>query len=201
MESMEPIEFQTSLGEKLSQLTHIFGIRFEEEPRFKLLLADGNVEIRRYEYYVTAETLIHEPHQNLALSTGFVRLANYIYGKNAEHTKIEMTSPVFHEHQADMWKLSFVMPAKFGIGTLPMPLDNRVVLKEVPERVMAVLKFTGRATPENVESKIAELKRWLLRHSEYRMAANAVIAQYDPPSTIPFLRRNEIHIELRNNLH
>lgn len=42
----------------------------------------------------------------------------------------------------DKWKMSFVMPSKYG-ANLPLPKDSSVRIKEVPRKIVAVVSFSG----------------------------------------------------------
>ena len=79
---------------------------------------------------------------------------------------------------------------------LPRPNDSGVELLHVEGEVVAVLKFSGLSRP----SKSLRLKnklRKLVEAEGLTTSGNAKLAVYDNPmSTLPFLRRNEIHIPL-----
>lgn len=42
----------------------------------------------------------------------------------------------------DKWKMSFVMPSKYG-SDLPLPQDSKVTIREVPKKIVAVVAFSG----------------------------------------------------------
>ena len=144
-----------------------------------------------------------------ALSTGFRRLAGYIFGDNQSQAKIAMTAPVAQSREtiamtapvaqardaSGRYVVRFFMPATATLVTLPKPNDRQVTLVEVPPQRFAVLRFTGFAGPESV----AEEKQRLLaalKSSNLSLIGEPVSWFYDPPWTIPFLRRNEVAIEV-----
>jgi len=109
-----------------------------------------------------------------------------------------MTAPVLMKPESEgTWKMAFSMPAKYTMQSLPKPLDPEVQLIEVPAKKFAVIQFSG--AYDNLEkrlNKADELTEWLAtRH--YKLESEPVFAGYDPPFTLPFLRRNEVLIEIR----
>jgi hypothetical protein len=81
------------------------------------------------------------------------------------------------------------------MATLPVPSDERVTLREVPGERQAVLRYSGLAGPEVVRARVDEL-RALLEREGLEAIGEPVSARYDPPWTLPFLRRNEIWLRL-----
>ena len=81
------------------------------------------------------------------------------------------------------------------IDSLPRPRDVRVTLVEVPERRVAVLGYRGRYRGDVVEAHQRVLRQ---RVAEAGLPAKGEpsFAGFDPPWTIPLLRRNEVWIEL-----
>lgn len=105
--------------------------------------------------------------------------------------KIAMTAPVISG--ADSF--SFAMPASFSIATTPLPVDARSVLEEMPERLTAVVRFAGRATPGSVDGRRRQLLDTLDKH-EIRYRGDPFLMRYNPPFTPGFMRRNEVGVEL-----
>ena len=123
--------------------------------------------------------------------------------------KIAMTAPVSVEPasagsgdgsgavmQAKRWRVQFTMPAAYTMATLPRPVNPAVTLREVPGKRYAVLSFSGLAGEEKVQEKTDELLRWL-KETRRTGIATPQLARYNPPWTLPFLRRNEIWIEVK----
>jgi hypothetical protein len=118
--------------------------------------------------------------------------------------KIAMTAPVSVEPQAGTgsgmmqakrWRVQFSMPSQYSMATLPKPRNPAVTLREVPGKRYAVLVFSGFAGEEKAQQKTDELVDWL-KAKKLRPVATPQLARYDPPWTLPFLRRNEILIEI-----
>ncbi|HSP80058.1 MAG TPA: heme-binding protein [Myxococcaceae bacterium] len=181
-----------------------------EEPAYRVLGEQGGLELREYEPTIVAVTEVEGGFRE-SLEEGFRRLAGYIFGGNrpgedismtapvamqrhpseGEGERIAMTAPVSARREGQSWRITFVMPAEYTLETLPRPLDERVRLEPVPARKVAVLRFSGRATEEEAEARMAELRERLSRQG-LRATGEPVLAQYNPPWTPPFLRRNEI---------
>ena len=89
-----------------------------EKPTFKLLEKNGNIEIRVYDPMVIAKTLVEESYDS-ALSKGFRRIANYIFGGNDKEMSISMTAPVISKKSKKnpgLYEVSFVMPKKYTLS-------------------------------------------------------------------------------------
>ncbi|MHC9292689.1 SOUL family heme-binding protein [Mycobacterium sp. LTG2003] len=176
-----------------------------EEPPYRAeSLADG-VEIRHYGPRVAAVTTVGADRE-AALRLGFGRLAGYIFGDNggASRTgrigesgggqKIAMTAPVAQTGgRSDGWDVQFYMPARLTIDTLPEPNDDRVRLTELPAQSVAVLRFSGDRGPGAVTERTVQLRE-VLRQYGFEADGEPTAWFYDPPWTIPCLRRNEIAI-------
>lgn len=186
-----------------------------EEPAFDTLKSTGDFEVRRYAPMIVAETLV-EGELWGASNDGFRVIAGYIFGDNVSVTKagpekiamtapvamepaaekIAMTAPVTTEAAGGRYRMHFVMPSQYTMATLPRPKDERVKLRELPPQRMAVVKFSGLAGEGKVKEKTDELVAWM--KAEGLEAAGAPqLARYDPPWTLPFLRRNEVMVPLR----
>jgi hypothetical protein len=136
-------------------------------------------------------------------------LANYIFGGNHHDETISMTAPVGQQSASDaiamtapvaqsrtsddQWVIQFFMPSKWTMDTLPDPDDDRVRLTPVPGETVAVLRFSGDRSPKAVAERTEELRKTLLDKG-IKPAGDAVAWFYDPPWTLPFLRRNEVAI-------
>ncbi|RYZ57733.1 MAG: heme-binding protein [Proteobacteria bacterium] len=206
-ESQEP---NIPLSDKIKGIPGIFGIRTEEEPRFRVLEEDGAIEVREYEPTLVAKTIVKGSREK-AMDEAFNILASYIYGENKGENKIEMTNPVFEAANrgnilsttengegaaGEEWVVAFCLPKKMQISDVPRPNDDRVIIGEMPKRLMASIRFSGTSSDENISEAEEELRRWIAA-SLHETLSGAVFAQYDPPFAVPALRRNEVQIEIR----
>lgn len=118
--------------------------------------------------------------------------------------KINMTAPVTIEPQggdkpamgsAQRWRVHFVMPSAYTMATLPRPNNPQVSLREVAGKRVAVRRFSGFSGNDKVEREAAALRQWI---GEQNLKAGGALqlSRYDPPWKLPFLRRNEVMIEV-----
>lgn len=121
--------------------------------------------------------------------------------------KIAMTAPVTAEpvggaaaqaslNDATRWRIHFVMPAQYTLGTLPRPNNPAVQLRELPPTVLAVVTYSGLNTAARVQQKTEELQRWIASRNLQPLGAPQ-LARYDPPWTLPMWRRNEVQVQVR----
>ncbi len=191
-----------------------------EEPKFESLRTEGKIEIRRYVPVIVAETFV-DGDMDMATSRGFQLIAGYIFGKNeriamtapvvaeaqSSAEKIAMTVPVSIEPQnaedstmagAQRWRIHFVMPSQYTLATLPKPLNPQVQLREIPAKTFATLTYSGSNSESTVQEKTVELFNWL-KTQKIDTIGKPQLARYNPPWTLPFLRRNEILQEIKAN--
>jgi len=163
-----------------------------EEPEYELLDTLDSVELRLYGPSVQATTTLRGSNQT---TSGFRRLAGYIFGGNDTGQAIAMTAPVQETLTTGQSVMAFTMPSAYSMESLPTPQSENVVLREVPERLVASLPFGGWATSGKVKRKTTRLLETLERHGATVLGSPA-LNQYNPPWTLPFLRRNEIEVEV-----
>jgi hypothetical protein len=178
-----------------------------EEASYTVLETGKDFELRYYEPYIVAETLVEGDFTEVG-NEGFRRLFAYISGNNrsrqslamtapvsqaADSEKIAMTAPVNQQSADGKWRIAFTMPRKYALATLPEPLDQRVVLRQVPGQLMAALKYSGTWSRSRYEEKKAVLEQALLEHG-LKPLGEPVFARYNPPFMPWFLRRNEVLI-------
>lgn len=178
-----------------------------EEPAFKTVVKDGNFEVRDYPALVVAEVTV-TGEQKEAANKGFRMLAGYIFGGNKRRQSIAMTSPVAQEptsekiamtapvtqtQNAGTWTVRFTMPRAYTLDSLPEPNDPKVHLRRLSPERFAVLRFSGLARQSDVNAKSEELVAATRAH-HLRPIGNVSLAQYNPPWTLWFMRRNEVMI-------
>ena len=146
-----------------------------EIPKYDVVTAEKNIEIRHYLPMIVAEVQV-EGKRKQAIGDGFRLLANYIFGNNtSQHDiamtapvqqqksqKISMTAPVQQESIGQSWKVSFVMPSKYSMTSLPKPNNDRVTLKEVPSKKFAVIRFSGTSSNKNLTKHEKQLMEYIL---------------------------------------
>ncbi|KAM1306057.1 hypothetical protein FF1_008562 [Malus domestica] len=192
-----------------------------ETVKFKVLSKRDQYEIREIEPYIIAETTMpgNTGFDFNGASQSFNVLAEYLFGKNTTKEKMEMTTPVYTRKvqsdgekmemttpvitkrlgDQDKWQMSFVIPSKYG-ANVPLPKDPSVRIEEVPRKVVAVVAFSGFVTNEEVKKRESKLREALKNDGRFQVkeGTSVEVAQYNPPFTLPFQRRNEISLEVES---
>lgn len=165
-----------------------------EAPYTVLEKADNNIELRYYDRLILVTTPMSDDSDR---SSAFSKLFRYISGENKVTQKIAMTAPVYMD-QADNTSetMSFVLPKDFTIETAPSPQDPSVKLEEITDLTVAVITFSGMLERDNINTHQAILEKWIAQEG-YTKTGQIKTAGYNPPYTIPSLRRNEVLIEIK----
>ena len=186
-----------------------FGIRNSEQAQYKTLLEDGDIQVRLYSEVITAYVTSTGNYKESS-NQAFRQLADYIFGNNTSQQdiamttpviqqqvdeKIAMTVPVYQQQKQDEWQMSFVLPAKYTMETIPLPNNENITLERVAEKKVAAIRYSGFITQEKIDEHAEKLQQWLTA-KKYNIKSAAYSAAYDPPWTIPFLRRNEVLIDI-----
>lgn len=125
-------------------------------------------------------------------SQSIAMTAPVVQARAGRSEAIAMTSPVVQQPAgAESWSIQFIMPSKYTLATLPQPNDPRVRLVEIPARTFAVVRFSGLGREDAVARHEKALDA-ALAGSSWRAVGEPVTWYYDPPWTVPFLRRNEV---------
>jgi len=182
-----------------------------EQPAYVVLERSGGVELRQYSPRLVAETTVTGDELS-ARNQGFRVIADYIFGGNQGRAAIAMTSPVAQSParaqkiamtapvaqsagQNGEWTVQFFMPAKYTLATLPKPNSARVRITELPAQRFAVLRFSGLAGRGTVASKTADLRARVAAMG-WTVTGAPVSWFYDPPWTLPPMRRNEVALPI-----
>lgn len=176
-----------------------------ETPAYTIVRAWADAELRQYGPTIVAETRVAGPRET-AGSEGFRRLAGYIFGGNRARTSIAMTAPVGQAPAGERiamtapvgqapvegaWMVSFTMPARWTMDTLPVPNDPQVTLREVPGALVLARRYSG-TWSEARYAKEADALDAVRTREGLRALGETVWARYNPPWTPWFLRRNEV---------
>lgn len=179
-----------------------------EEPSYTVIESFGKIEVRQYEPIIVAETEVAGGRKD-AIQQGFRTIAAYIFGGNADARKIAMTAPVIQQSLENSnestgtgramdprtWRVRFVMPQAYAMNALPTPLDPAVELVPLAARRYVVIRFSGSSNDNNIRQHHDILRQHVLERG-LNVTGEPVLAFYNPPWTLPFLRRNEIWLEL-----
>ena len=182
-----------------------------EEPEYTVVGQYDDFELRHYPEYLVAEVDVDGDFDE-AGNAAFRILAGYIFGDNQSSEKMAMTAPVESREDSQGEKMSmtapvtaetagesttyaFVMERKYTMETLPAPVDERIRIREMPERTMAVRKYSGRWTEANYQRNETALREALAAQG-IRVISGPVLARYNSPFSLPMLRRNEVMFEV-----
>ena len=183
-----------------------------EKPDYKVIQTEQNIEIRQYEPMIIAEVEVDGKRED-AIREGFRLIADYIFGNNTvqrdiamtapvqqqESQKIAMTAPVQQQSTGRSWQISFVMPSKYSMETLPEPKNDRVRLKEILTKKFVVIEFSCTNSNENVTKHENQLMNYI-EANQIKIIDSPKYAFYNAPWTLPFMRRNEVMIEINQHI-
>ena len=186
-----------------------------EETSYTVLSQVEDFELRRYDEQLVAQTWVSGD-QDTASRQGFKILADYIFGNNTAPSgesskismtapvtmqsdnlngqasqKIAMTAPVSMQQNDGKWRVQFTMPSQYTMQTLPKPNNPDVKIVQVPAQTYGVIKFSGLAGSKKVAKKTETLKSWM-QTQKLVITGTPELARYNPPWTLPFMRRNEV---------
>jgi len=166
-----------------------------EEPRFEAITKFSGFELRRY--FDSIQAIVQTKGRDWQNSTtGFRRIAGYIFGRNNKNLRIAMTSPVFFWNDNEKSMMAFIMPSEYTMNDLPIPNDDGIKLKKIQGNKFAVLTFSGFSGPKKTE-RLKKKLHLLIKDENLSPSGPTLLAIYDnPTSTLPFLRRNEILIPI-----
>lgn len=193
----------------------LMGIRSAPEPNYSVLQKEDRFEVREYETLVIAETLVDASFDE-AGNIAFRRLFGYISGDNAAASeiamtapvlaldesrssgeKISMTAPVSGQETALGWRFAFILPSGYTLASAPLPSNPEVILDQVPARKAAVVRYSGSWSETAYAENLRLLQQWM-QQNQLEAGSLPRVAGYDPPWTLPFLRRNEVIIDIKN---
>ena len=170
--------------------------KFLEQPSYKVMLKDGNIEIRQYDRILLQSVKVRGD-QYQSIRQGFRPLVRFIGGKDRDGDKISMTAPVIQSagDSEDDWVISFSMPSKYDKANLPAPQDSSIYTEDLESMTAAVIRFSGKANEQMLRDKTKTLLQWL-EQASYKVQSKPKYLFYNDPSTPRFLRRNEVMVQV-----
>lgn len=162
-----------------------------EKAYYKAIIKDGNFEVRLYDQMIVAVNKGND----LKGTSGFNQLFNYISGNNKESKKIAMTAPVLNNLGNKDSNIAFVMPKEYTMEELPQPLHSELELKQIPERYVATISFSGNISKEVIEKKKLALENWL-KEKQITAIGSVELARYNPPFIPGIFKKNELLLEI-----
>jgi hypothetical protein len=179
-----------------------------KRPKYDVISSVDNLEIRQYESMIVAEVEV-QGERDAAIRKGFRLLADYIFGNNTVQKDIEMTAPVQQQKNqkiamtvpvqqqffGDVWQISFVMPSEYSLATLPKPNNEAVKISQIPAKQFIATKFSGTSSNDNIAKHEKKLLQYIQKN-KIPTRGSPKYAFYNPPWTLPFMRQNEIMMEI-----
>lgn len=157
-----------------------------EEPSYLVLMTlEEGIEIREYDLQIRATSQMGQENRSFGV------LAEYIFGHNDRKERIGMTAPVVTSKD----KMSFVMPKRYNLESLPKPLNAQIKLDQVQKAKVAVIRFSGFSSPKKMDEEVAKLLA-VLKNNGIETEGEPFMMRYNPPWTLPFLRRNEVAVNV-----
>lgn len=161
---------------------------------YQMVFKGKDFEIRYYPAVAMATVISSaKTYQELG-SSGFRKLANYIFGGNERNLRIAMTSPVHMDINDCTSSMSFVMPAKYVQETLPKPINTEIILETIADEYVAAIGFGGFATEDDIKINTRKLEK-ALKASSVAYYGSFRILGYNPPYQL-LGRKNEIIVNV-----
>jgi len=113
-----------------------------------------------------------------------------------ESEKIAMTAPVYANLDGELHAIAFVMPKTYKLDSLPIPKDSRVKLVKIPEKKMAVLRFSWISSGKRVK-RLKNKLLLILASDEIKVTGTPSYAGYNAPWSPPWMARHEILVEIK----
>lgn len=192
---------------------NIIGIKNTPEAKYNTVKKEDNYSIRDYQQLIEAQVTVEDSDYKIAVNKGFMQLYKYITGENTVNQQISMTTPVLTKQKTqeiemtapvlisengneNTWTVSFVLPDRYTLKTAPTPTNENIILVKKPQNKVAVISFSGFMNKDSIVYNTQKLKTWI-SYNNLEAIGNPVAAGYNPPWTIPFLRTNEILIDIK----
>lgn len=168
-----------------------------ETQAYKVIQVEKEFEIRFYPAATMATiTSSAKTYKELG-SSGFRKLAGYIFGGNSNRQKIAMTAPVHMDINDSTSTMSFVMPAEYHKDNLPLPNNSEVKIETTADEYVAAITFGGFASSKDIKKNIEKLES-ALKANSISYYGNFRYLGYNPPYQF-FGRKNEIIVSVNKD--
>lgn len=165
-----------------------------ENQKYRLVLKEDGFEIRFYPSATFAKINSLGTNYKSVASSGFNKLAGYIFGGNDQGKSIAMTAPVRMEMSEKGSTMSFVMPEKYQASDLPKPKDASVQIVKSSPQYVAVIRFGGYADDEKINEHRAILLK-LIENKGIKVTGEYTFLGYNAPFQF-WGRTNEVAIPI-----
>lgn len=165
-----------------------------ESQKYRLVLSESQFEIRFYPAATFAKIYSNGTDYKSVASSGFRKLAGYIFGGNDRGQSIAMTSPVRMEMGSQGSTMSFVMPEKYQESDLPKPTDSGVHIVKSSPQYVAAIRFGGYADDETIKEN-RDLLMKLIKEKGIKITGESTFLGYNAPFQF-WGRKNEVIIPI-----
>ncbi len=112
-----------------------------------------------------------------------------------------MTSPVRTERApGGGYRISFVMPRKYTLETLPVPKNDRVKFRQVASHDAAAITFTGGVGDSGAKERMTQALLADMAAAGLEAGGEPTLADYYPPFAPGWMRKREVIIPLLKRL-
>ena len=165
-----------------------------KEPKYEVLQSCEKIELRLYEPFLVAEVECSGIRKE-AIRVGFRILASYIFGNNTTSASLPMSIPVTQQKIDEGWRIRFMLTQTSDLNDLPQPNNQCVKLLAISRKRFAAIRFSGIGNDKKLQRYTIQLRKFAASH-KWLLDDTPIFAFYNPPWTIPFLRRNEVLFEV-----
>ncbi|GAA5068765.1 SOUL family heme-binding protein [Lysobacter panacisoli] len=190
----------------LKSIPGFFGIRFDSAPTYHMEGIVGEVEIRRYAPALIARVFSIGEHR-VAVAAARGKLVDYIDGENDSRERMGVKSPLFQiygksrlfnapirkRESPDGWTAAYFLSNSMALASAPLPDDPAITILRIPEALVAILRYRGNDTWQHRDVARRDLLD-ILSGSKWVADDKAYWAVYDQELSVPFLKRNEVHV-------
>ena len=176
--------------------TQIYFIMAKTETQpYQVIKTEKDFEIRKYPSATMATVTMDAKSYKELSSTGFRKLASFIFGENKDQKNIAMTSPVHMDINDSESSMSFVMPSEYNRENLPKPDNSEIKIETTAEEYVAAIQFGGYVNDEDIKKYADQLEN-SLKLSGIEYFGNFRFLGYNAPYQV-LDRKNEIIVSIR----
>ena len=177
-----------------SIISSLLNIKAQDEARFTLMMTQGPFEVRLYQKLLFARISLQGSFEEV-MKNGMRHLSDYLEGTNFKVKKILHAGPFFQMQKNNEWDVGMVLPSEWDMLNIPKPISRLIKIEEWSPNTVAVLRYRGGLSPEVIQRKGEELKRWVKKKGLNSLGPVRV-SRHDHFLAVPFFRPNEVHLDI-----
>ena len=166
-----------------------------KEPTYQVLKKNGNIEIRDYDSCIVAKTSKQTKNQE-SDSNMFRVLASYIFGGNSKKQSIPMTAPVTTFNDNESYTMIFYMLEAVNVDDLPKANNKNIKFEVFDLGKCGSISFSWFVNDKKIDRYRDKLLAFLIKEG-YTYKSSVIVNRYDSPWKLPFMRRNEILVQIQ----